>query len=767
MVNLNGMKWGVAAVLLGASFVNAEQVKSVRIESMSVLSVDEQSIRAYTQVREGREVSGVRVLRALLAEDVKKLRDSDRFTFVSADAEQFEDGTLGVVYRVKRKPYVRDVMVSGAENMGAAKIVKKLEIDEGALIDDLQLAAKVRELKEYYAKHHYPYAEVRWELEENADGSVNVMVTVTEGVQFMVHQIEFDGNTLIEADELRAVMMQQKRNWWSSWITGKGTYKPEAVDADVAAIRSLYQGRGYLDAEVMDPVLDTDKHGKGTLTFKIQEGSLYKVGAVSFDDPTVYSREVIQQKVVLKSGDVASMKAIKGVASAIQQQYGNHGYIRASVKPLVTPTETADVVDVHYKISEGKLVYLNRIEIRGNTKTRDKVLRRELAVVPGERYNQEKIDSSARRLQNLGYFSKVQDVTERVEEDKYDLTFNVEEASTGQFMIGGGFSSVDSLVGFVEVSQGNFDIDAWPPVGGGQKARVRAQVGSERQDFLMSFTEPWFRDRRLSLGVDLYHSEASYYSDYFDQVTDGFRVSLSKPISRFDRISFAYSFEQIGIEDLETDTPDEIADDEGDALKSMVRVSLTHDTRDNYFIPHRGNRSVFSVYGTGGPLFGDVEIYGTELTSSQYWPVFETHVFNIRGALKFVDSYGDDDVAVYDRLFLGGQRSVRGFDYREVGPVDAATNSEAIGGKTSYYTTFEYTVPLWKKVRAATFYDIGFVSAKAFDPDFGLLNSGYGLGLRFDMPGMPLQLDYAWPQLTDDYNDSDSGRFTFQMGYSF
>lgn len=764
-MNLNRVKWGVVAALLSASFVNAAEVTNVRVDNLSKLMVDVPSISAYTQIREGREVSGLTELRALLAEDIKRLRESDRFTFVTADVEQFDDGSLGVIYGVKRKPLLHAVLVVGADQMGADKVVKKMDLKELDLIDDLMLASKVRDLKEYYGKHHYPYTEASWDLAENADGTVDVTINVTEGVHFLVHRIEFEGNEILPDTELRAVMTQKKRKWWSSWLTGRGTYKPETVDADVAAIRAFYQSRGYLDAEVLEPVLDTSKHGHGVLTFTVQEGEPYQVGSVTFDDTTIYSREEIAQKITLDSGEVASMKKIKDTARSVQELYGNNGYIRSSVNPLVTPTENAGIVDVHYKISEGNQAYINRIEIRGNTRTRDKVLRRELAIVPGERYNQEKIDSSARRLQNLGYFSSVQDVTEAVGDDKYDLAYVVEEQSTGQFMLGGGISSDDGLIGYVEVSEGNFDIHSWPPVGGGQKARMRAQFGSESQAFTLSYTEPWFHDRRLSLGVDLYHSEASYYSDYFDQTVDGFSATLSKPLGRFDRLSLKYSLENYQITDMESDASVVMAAEEGATVKSQLKASVTHDTRDNYYIPHRGNRTIFSLYGTGGPLLGDEQIYGAEFTSSKYWPVFNSHVFNIRGAVKFAEGYGSEEVPIYDRLFLGGQSSIRAFDYREVGPVDS--NSEPIGGKTSYFTTLEYTVPVWKKIRAATFYDLGFVSAKAWDMDFGLLNSGYGLGLRFDMPGLPLQLNYAWQLQSDESNEEDSGRFTFQMGYNF
>ena len=223
------------------------------------------------------DVAGINELRSLLADDVKNLRDSGRFTFVSADAQQFEDGSLGVIYRVKRKAFVREIKVLGIENIKTSKFLKKLDLNENDLVDDLVLAAKIREVKEYYGKHHYPYLDAQWALKENLDGSVDVEISVKEGVRFKVNKIVFEGNTIFEEDELREAMMQKKTRWWSSWITGSGTYKPEVVDADVMALRDMYHNRGYLDAEVLEPVLDTTKSDKGVLKIKIQEGNTSRI----------------------------------------------------------------------------------------------------------------------------------------------------------------------------------------------------------------------------------------------------------------------------------------------------------------------------------------------------------------------------------------------------------------------------------------------------------------------------------------------------------
>jgi outer membrane protein insertion porin family len=379
-------------------------------------------------------------------------------------------------------------------------------------------------------------------------------------------------------------------------------------------------------------------------------------------------------------------------------------------------------------------------------------------------FDRKRVEVSVNRLKNLGYFSDVQDVAEPLEEkDQYDLAFQVEEKSTGQFMVGGGISSIDSVVGFVEVSQGNFDLKSWPPIGGGQKARVRAQLGSERQDAEISFVEPWFMDRRLSLGLDLFCRESSYYTADYDQTLAGFRVSLARPLTKFDRVSLIYSLENYDI-DVDDSASPELQREDGALLRSGLQLEWSRDTRDNYFIPRRGNRTVASATFTGGPLLGDVDIYGMELRSSYYWPLLWDHVFNIRGSVQTVDVYSGSRVPIFDRLFLGGARTVRAFEYQEVGPVDS--RDDPIGGRTLYYTTLEYTVPIWNRIRGATFYDMGFVNSKAYDFSASGLNSGVGFGIRFDMPGFPLNLDYAWPIQSEDYNDR-GGRFSFQIGYMF
>jgi len=335
-------------------------------------------------------------------------------------------------------------------------------------------------------------------------------------------------------------------------------------------------------------------------------------------------------------------------------------------------------------------------------------------------------------------------------------------------MAGVGFSSVDDLLGYVELSQGNFDLADWPAfTGGGQKLKLRAQLGTERSDYEMSFIEPWFLNRRLSLGADLFSHESSYYSDLYDQKNVGGRLSLGHAMGAFGRANLSYTLQQIDIFNVSSNASESIKQEEGTYTKSAVTLELIRDTRDHPFIPSRGNRSSIASTLAGGILGADTDLYGFEARSSQFFPLWFDHVFNLRGYAEVVDNYGDSDrVPLYDRLFLGGPRTIRGFDYRDVGPRDEL-GEEPKGGETAAYLTAEYTLPVAEKVRLAFFYDVGMVWESAWEADLENLNSGLGFGVRFDLPGFPIQLDYTWPIETDPWNDRDSGRFSFWLGYTY
>ena len=470
----------------------------------------------------------------------------------------------------------------------------------------------------------------------------------------------------------------------------------------------------------------------------------------------------------MTSGEIASRSSIKRAARAIRDYYGSRGYIRSRAEDQWSTEPDQKFLDVHFVIKEGELAYIRNVRVEGNTRTKDKVIRRELAVFPGEIYDEVKIRRSERRIRNLGFFSSVYSSPLSTEApDKYDVLFEVEEQKTGQFVVGAGFSSVDNLLGFVELSQGNFDLRAWPHfTGGGQKLKIRAQLGTSRTDTEINFVEPWFLDRRLSLGLSGFRHDRRFLSDDYDQRNTGGSISLGKSLGGFDRIQMRYSLENIEVFDVESDASTAIMEEEGERTKSSLSVELTHDTRDSVFVPTRGNRSSFRVELAGGPLGGETDIYGLEGRLSHFWPVWFDHVINLRLWAAVVEEFGDSDrVPIFDRLFLGGARTLRGFDFRDVGPKDE--NGEAVGGQTGAYAIGEYTMPIVEKVRLATFYDMGMIWEDSYDVELSDLNSDVGLGIRLDLPQFPLRLDYAWPLEADEFNDKSSGRFNFLLGYVF
>lgn len=764
--------WLAVLVAVGfAGTVAAETIKDVKIVDPNGELFDISSVSAFTSFSAGDEVRDREQILSTIGVDVDRMRKSGRFSYVSArmDIDQSDEGII-VVYTVKLKHHLRRLEIVGADKMRNRKIRKKLELEMGQFVDDAELAQAAARLKAAYRDFWYPYAQVQWDSKtDDALGTADVIFTIVEGAKFVVKKIEFEGNENIDKDRLTRVMQQKQKSWIPLWstLTGRGKYLPEMVDADIFAIKSLYMDEGFLDVRVEEPDLIDTRPKRSKMVIQIEEGRQYKVRSVDLEGIEEFTEEAVMRGIRLHPGDDAAYDAIEAGSESIRTYYGNRGYVRTRVRPVLDADASAGLVDIRYEVDEGPIGTINKVVIRGNDKTKDKVIRREMVIYPGDKYHRGYVKRSENRLRNLNFFDMVNSSTDPVgDQDKYDLTMKVHEKSTGQFTAGVGFSSIDSLVGYTELSQGNFDITRWPPSGAGQKFKIRAQLGTKRNDLDISFVEPWLFDRQLSFGIDLYHREARYFSDSYDQKTDGARFSFGKPLTPFSRVNLAYSIERFDVFDVSPSASQAIQEEEGVRNKSGIDLTFTRDTRNHFMWPSKGAKTQVTPYFAGGALGGQTDLFGGRIRSTHYWPFFADTVLNIRGAVETVDFYGESDrVPIFDRLFLGGAYTLRGYDYRDVAPYDP-TLSDAEGGQSSAFTSVEYTVPVWQKVRAATFYDIGFVNRDPFDFDVENYHSDWGVGLRLDMPGFPLQIDYAWPIR---YKDplTDKGRFNFNIGQSF
>jgi outer membrane protein insertion porin family len=533
---------------------------------------------------------------------------------------------------------------------------------------------------------------------------------------------------------------------------------------DLDSIREWYQNHGYVDVEIKD-IRKERVEGRMTLIIVVQEGAKYHVGKIRFVGFKATTEEKIRATIKMKEGEIYSPKALKDDAKALADGYGGGGYVDVDLRPQSTAAGPG-TIDVTYNIEEGVRSFVQRVNIVGNTRTKDKVIRREVLIAPGDLFSTTRVETSKKRLDNLGYFSKVDTYPQDTDvPGRKDLTIEVQEKRTGALNFGAGFSTVDNLVGFMELTQGNFDLLNWPTfTGGGQKFRLKLQYGTQRRDFILALTEPYFLDRPLSLGGQAFYTEADFLSSVYSQRNAGFAIELRKPLTPFLYASLDYRLENIEIFDVDPGVSPEIRSQEGSQLKSMIGTTVVCDTRDSAFLTRRGHRVTVSPYIAGGFLGGDTQIVGFDLEGSKYFHLWWDTILLFNGEVAVVDTWGDgDEVPLYDRLFLGGSNNLRGFNFRDVGPKDR--NGEPLGGQTLLRATVEYTFPIVEHVRGAVFFDWGILNSDPHDFSEEHVGSDVGIGVRLDLPIGPLRIDYGFP-IQKDGNDGD-GKFNFNVGYQF
>ncbi len=735
----------------------AKTVRKIEVQYVGAQTVTKDRILARLSTRVGDPFSQAKV-----DEDIKKLYAGGDVENIRILAEPQGDTGVRLIVVVQTRAMLGEVVFRGNSAVKTRKLSKKVDLEVGESIDIAQIQEGRTKIQEIYRKEGYPEVSVDYKISApNAQGFSTLSYNVDEGGKGVLRKVEFIGNEVFSAKILRK-QMEQKQKGLFNMFSKKGRIDDDMMDDDVRRIEDYYQDFGYLNAQVADVRRVRVDEKNIDLVITIEEGTKFSVGSVTVNGVRVMSTETdVSPYIRVKADETYSGQKLKDDIKMIRNLYGSQGYADARVEPQLTGGE-GDVVNVTYEVTEGRKFNLGKINITGNQKTQDRVIRREMAVNPGEIYDTVRIDATQQRLMNLNYFSSVDVLpVDTSYIDVKDLNITVAEKPTGTVNFGAGFSSIDSLVGFVDVTQSNFDLGNWPSMtGAGQKFRANLRYGTERRDFLIGLTEPWFMGRRLALGGELYYRDLFFLSDYYDQSEYGGDIFLRKPVGEFAYVRGEYRAQNVEISP-EGDASPEIAAEAGTYFQSMVGASVVHDTRDNLFLPRNGHKATFG--GDYSGLGGDVKTYGIELSGSQYFDLPFDTILSFVGAFNTVDDAGSE-VPIFEREFLGGANNLRGFDYREVGPKDI--NGEAIGGRTAWFGTAEYTFPLIEKIRGALFYDVGAVSVSAWDTG-GDINSNYGIGLRlFILGGAPIQLDYGIPIQADEFNDS-GGRFNFTIGYRF
>jgi outer membrane protein insertion porin family len=792
-------RYAVLVLLLGAAYgsfaASPSQVRKVEIKQVGPQSVSESLVRANIRVKEGDTFN-----RLAVDDDVRNLYATGYFDNIRIVEDPSAEGVT-VTYVLVNKMRITEIKFVGNDKISTDKLKSTIKSKVGESKDERKLFADQQELKKLYQNKGYPRTTVTYKVapDENA-GRATVTFEIVEAPKVRLVDVQFDGAHAFSQKKLRK-QLKTKRWWMFSWLTSTGRVKDEELEDDKDKLAEFYRNEGYIDFELKEVKQEMLTPTRMILHFIINEGRQYKVGAVGFKGNALFTTNELASVLKMHVGDIFTPKKLATDKEALEDYYGAKGYIDARVVPRKNPNVETGTMDLVYEIAESEKAYIEKIEIKGNVKTKDKVIRRELAVAPGEVFDMVRVKRSRTRLEQMGYFERVDARPEETDvPNRKNLIVGVDEKNTGNFTIGAGFSSVDSLVGFVELSQGNFDLFKPPTfTGGGQKFRLRASVGTVRQDYQISFIEPWFLDQKLSLGVDLYYRQLGFLSDFFDEKRAGGKLSLSRALgSDFLIGSVSYTPELVGIENVDRRAPQTMLNSEGDFFLNRFGGSLAYDTRGGGFLPNKGQRSEFlSEF-----VAGDANIYKLEAKSSWYFPgLAEGHVLELKFKGGVVDAWGDssiddvprtrfyhntgpysgmpqtkkspfpnqpnNDVPFFERWYLGGAYSLRGFRYREATPQEhgiKGIGDEPIGGNTYWMSTAEYSLPIIDRLRFAVFYDMGnvFYRSYQFNTEY---SSDVGMGIRLNLPIGPLRFDYAIP-LEDAYGTGGGGRFNFTVGYT-
>ncbi|MBI4436323.1 MAG: outer membrane protein assembly factor BamA [Candidatus Omnitrophica bacterium] len=736
-----------------------QTIQAIEIQGNRIVSAE--TILAKMKTKTGSAFS-----QEVLDEDLKRLYATGFFTDIRIDREEMPQG-VKVVVLVTEKPVLSAIHFAGNKALKEKKLQEIIKVKVKEFLDHSRLRQDVLALTQEYQKKGYSRAKVDYDVEVSAENEAAATFRIEEGKRIKIKEIQIEGNVAFTDKRIKRLIKTKKDTLFTS-----GFLKEDMLKEDVERITAFYKSEGYLDV-VVDDHMEYDAEGeKIHLVFTVDEGRRYLVGQVEISGTLIFPEHEIRKTLTMEEGNSFSREGLRQDIANIQKYYFDKGYINAEINADTSLDEETSRVDVRYTLIENELTYIRQIKIRGNVRTKDTVVRRELRVLPGDPFNGEKLKRSRDRLFNLGFFDEVAFDTEpTATSNQSDLVVDVKEKKTGEFSFGAGFSSIDRFIGFVEIAQRNFDWQNPPSfVGDGQDLRLRAQLGATRQDYQVSWTEPWMFDRPISFGFDLYHAtrERSGTSGFgYDEERLGGDVRLGKAFGEYNRGNLMYKIEQVEISDIPTTASSALKAEEGKNTVSSIEAKLTRDTRDNVFSPAKGYVATGLVELAGGPLGADRDFAKYFVSGTSYFtPLRPEQVLSLGGRAGLVQAYSDSpQVPIFERFFAGGTNTIRGYEERDVGPKDTASG-DPIGGEALLVGNVEYLFPVVQILKGAIFYDVGGVWSEASDFGQGDYRHGAGVGVRVKTPIGPISLDYGFP-LNPDNTQEDSGRFHFNISRSF
>lgn len=701
--------------------------KITRIEVKGNRRIDKDAILSVMQTREGDILSPAR-----LREDLKAIYKMGFFTDVRFDVQDIPEGRILVVI-VQEKPAIRQIMIQGNRKIKEKKILEVMDLKPFSVASETAIMENINKILKLYRDNGFYEAKVDYTIQPVTDTEVNLILKINEGGKVYVKEIRFEGNRAFKDKQLRAVM-ETKEKSLISFITGSGKLDKDILERDVEKIAAFYFNHGYVRAKVGEPRIDIRK-GNIYITIPVEEGPQYTVGKVDLQGDLIEDKEKLRKLLEIAKEKIYSREVVQKDLTTLSDLYADQGYANADITPLIKEDDVNRKVDITFDIRKGQKVYFERIEITGNVKTRDKVIRRELRVYENELFSATKLKESMRNLRRLEYFEDVNfSTTPATTPERVNLKISVKERPTGTFGVGMGYSTQDRLVGMIEISQTNL-------FGRGQQLRAQGIIGAISSRFRLSFTEPYLFDRPLSFGIDAFNWEREF--DEYTRKSRGGSIRLSHPLRwKYTRLYGAYRFENVELSDLHATTSQVLREAATIKNTSAMSLSLRRDSRDALFMPTRGSDNSIAIEMAG--LGGDTAFVRYILESGWYFPLWWGTVGVLHGRVGYVNKLPWGALPAYEKFYLGGIDSIRGFNFADISPRDPRTH-ERIGGESFSQINLEYRwpVPYLKKfgLMGTVFFDAGNVyGSHSIGP---ALRTSAGFGVRWFSPMGPLRIEWG------------------------
>ena len=715
-----------------------------------------------------------------ISQDVDAIWLLGFFDNIEVEVEAYEGG-VKVIFLVLERPVVRSIFFAGNAEVKTKKLREGIQIREGDHLKRYLLKLDEDKIREIYQGKGFPNIEVKSE-EKKTDGYVNITFRIREGSKIYIKEIAFEGNQIFSSKRLAKIITTKRRKFPRFIYPGK--FDKTKFEEDVDRVKGFYGSGGWLDADVTWKEQYSSDRTKMFVHVSIDEGDRYHVDNVSIKGNKLFTGDEIIGMLELKRGSAFLPESLQKDSQGIRMAYGKQGYLNANVKAEYTYQQVDPKIDITFNVIENERFFIEKVIISGNDKTKDNVIRRNLSFFPGERVDTQKIKRSEQRLTGTGYFDSQSGAASAITYlpgTKYNtknMIVNVKEGRTGMLRFGGGFGANSGLFGDVSYTDKNFDIFDFPKDmkdfmsgnafrGGGHTITMRFSPGLDRTEGVFSFNNPAIFDSGYSMGLSANILRRA--REDYDEERKGFKMSVGKTVLRGLRLGVTPNFEVIGIQNIDSDAPNIVKDQEGSSRKLSLELTAMINRLDNRMSPSKGYKITSSLQFSGL----DVDMIKFVAKGTKYHTVFNfpdwrgKHVFSYGGTLGVIEATSDEGIPIFENFFAGGANSIRGFAFRGVGPISETdeVSTEQVGGKVLLLASAEYTLPVYgDMVRGAFFVDTGKADTDTNDLNFSNFRATIGFGFRAKVPFMGnsvVAIDFGFPFIRKDKDDEQAVTFNF------